>query len=63
MEMLATLHWVAQEDPEAAKDCEVAIQRVHEWSDRKKQLFQVRHLAIAWNHLKALGWLELSNLT
>lgn len=58
MEMLATLHWVAQEDPDAAKDCELAIQRVHEWSDRKKQLFQPRHLAIAWSHLKAQGWLD-----
>lgn len=29
MEMLATLHWVAQEDPAAAADCDVAIQRVY----------------------------------
>ncbi len=31
--MLATLHWVAPEDPQAAADCEVAIERVQEWSD------------------------------
>ena len=58
MEMLATLHWVAQEDSQAAQDCEVAIQRVQEWSDRKKNLFKPHHLAIAWNHLKTLGWLS-----
>ncbi|MGC1308166.1 MAG: macro domain-containing protein [Phormidesmis sp.] len=57
MEMLATLHWVAQEDPQAAQDCEVAIARVQEWSDRKKNLFKPRHLEIAWDHLKATGWL------
>lgn len=59
MEMLATLHWVAQEDPEAAKDCQVAIQRVQAWSDRKKNLFKPRHLTVAWQHLKAEGWLNL----
>lgn len=59
MEMLATLHWVAQEDPQAATDCQVAIQRVHEWSDRKKSLFKPYHLEIAWHHLKAEGWLNV----
>jgi hypothetical protein len=53
MEMLATLHWTAQEDPQAAVDCEVAMQRVWEWSDRKKNLFKPKHLVIAWKHLKA----------
>ena len=57
MEMLATLHWVAQEDLQAAQDCDVAIQKVQEWSERKKNLFKPRHLEIAWNHLNAKGWL------
>ncbi|MGD1866500.1 MAG: macro domain-containing protein [Phormidesmis sp.] len=58
MEMLATLHWVAQEDFQAVQDCQTAIQRVQEWSDRKKNLFKLRHLEIAWNHLKEKGWLN-----
>lgn len=58
MEMLATLHWVAQEDPLAAEDCQVAIQHVQEWNDRKKNLFKHHHLEIAWNHLKVQGWLQ-----
>lgn len=58
MEMLATLHWVAQEDPQAAVDCAVAIERVKEWSDRKKNLFKPQHLTMAWNHLKTQGWLD-----
>ncbi|WOD36915.1 macro domain-containing protein [Nodosilinea sp. E11] len=57
LEMLATLHWIAQEDPQAAVDCEIAIARVQEWSDRKKNLFKSQHLAMAWSHLKAQGWL------
>lgn len=57
MEMLATLHWVAQENPQAARDCQIAIQQVQEWSDRKKNLFKPHHLAIAWTHLKEKDWL------
>src|SRR4028119_1345829 len=34
MEMLATVHWVAQENPKAAKDADVAIALVQEWGDR-----------------------------
>lgn len=58
MEMLATLHWVAQEDPQAAQDCEVAIQQVQTWNKRKQNLFKTRHLELAWKHLKKLGWLD-----
>lgn len=59
LEMLATLHWVAQEYPQAAVDCVVAIERVQEWSDRKKNLFKPQHLTMAWNHLKDQGWLTV----
>ncbi|HIK41276.1 hypothetical protein [Thermoleptolyngbya sp. M55_K2018_002] len=48
MEMLATLHWVAKEDPAVAEDVEVAIALVHKWSDRKRQLFKPQHLQKAW---------------
>lgn len=58
IEMLATLHWVAQEDPQTAVDCEVAIEQVQEWSDRKRNLFKRQHLAMAWSHLETQGWLS-----
>ncbi len=58
MEMLATLHWVAKEYPEAAINCDKAIQKVQEWSDRKEKLFQTNHLQIAWHHLQEQGWLD-----
>jgi hypothetical protein len=66
MEMLATLHWVVKEEPEAAIDCDKAIQKVQEWSDwssptlreRKQKLFQINHLQIAWHHLQEQGWLS-----
>lgn len=47
MEMLATVHWVATEDPQAAFDCKRAIERVQEWSERKRKLFKPSHLCKA----------------
>jgi O-acetyl-ADP-ribose deacetylase (regulator of RNase III) len=58
MEMLATVHWVAQENPQAAKDVEVAIALVHEWSDRKRKLFKTEHIRKAWQRLHEQGWLS-----
>jgi O-acetyl-ADP-ribose deacetylase (regulator of RNase III) len=60
MEMLATVHWVAQENPQAAKDVEVAIALVHEWSDRKRKLFKPEHIRKAWQRLHEQNWLALS---
>jgi len=58
MEMLATVHWVAKHNPEAAVDVEVAIAGVQAWSDRKRNLFKPSHLQKAWQRLKDQGWLE-----
>ncbi len=60
MELLATVHWVAQEDPQAAADCEQAIIRVQEWSDRKRNLFKPEHIRKAWQRLHEQNWLALS---
>ncbi|MBD2774313.1 type II toxin-antitoxin system antitoxin DNA ADP-ribosyl glycohydrolase DarG [Iningainema tapete] len=57
MELLATVHWVANEDPQAAADDEQAIVRVHEWSDRKRKLFKPEHIRKAWQHLHEQNWL------
>ena len=55
MEMLATVHWVAQENPKAAKDADVAIALVHEWSDLKRKLFKPEHIRKAWHRLHEQG--------
>lgn len=59
MEMLATLHWIAKENPEARSNVEVAIAEVQQWSDRKRKLFKAEHLKKAWQRLKEQGWLSL----
>lgn len=57
MELLATTHWVAQENPKVAEDSNEAIALVHEWSDRKRQLFKPEHIRKAWQRLRDRGWL------
>lgn len=51
MELLASLHWVASHDPEAAADWRVAMDRVHRWTSRKKRTFTAEHIEAAWNVL------------
>ena len=59
--MLATVHWVATEDPQAAVNYEQAIERVQEWSDRKRELFKPNHLRKAWQRLDEQNWLSVTD--
>lgn len=63
MELLATVHWVTQENPEAAEDSEQAIALVHEWNDRKRKLFKPEHIRKAWQRLKEQNWLTSAEMT
>lgn len=58
MELLATVHRVSTEDPEAAADPDAAIVRVHEWSERKRTTFQPDHVRVAWTRLQEQGWIS-----
>lgn len=57
MELLATVHWVAREDPKACHSEEAAVRGVHAWSERKRQTFRADHIAVAWRRLRDEGWL------
>jgi O-acetyl-ADP-ribose deacetylase (regulator of RNase III) len=59
MEMLATVHWVAKQNSQAATDVEVAISEVQAWSDRKRNLFKPSHLQKTWQRLQDQGWLMI----
>lgn len=49
MELLATVHWAAVKDD--AETLEQVIETVHAWNSRKRELFSVRHIELAWNVL------------
>lgn len=57
LELLATVHWVTQEDEAAKQDANVAVERVHEWSERKRTTFSAEHIKLAWSRLAEDGWL------
>jgi O-acetyl-ADP-ribose deacetylase (regulator of RNase III) len=61
MELLATVHWVAHHEAQAAVDVEVCVHRVHAWSDRKRKLLEPPHIRIAWEHLHRLGWMPTAD--
>lgn len=58
MELLATVHWVAKESPEAAADPELVVEKVQSWSSRKKYKMKPRHIKKAWTRLKDENWLD-----
>ena len=56
MELLATVHWVVHHKPFVG-DLPAAIIAVQGWNERKRQLLQEQHIAVAWERLKQEGWL------
>jgi O-acetyl-ADP-ribose deacetylase (regulator of RNase III) len=54
LELLATVHWVAKR--EQAASVEDAVEKVHAWNDRKRR-FSPRQIGIAFETLRAKGWL------
>jgi O-acetyl-ADP-ribose deacetylase (regulator of RNase III) len=57
MELLATVHWVATKYSNPAVDSEQAISLIHEWSERKRNLFKPQHIRKAWQRLHEQNWL------
>lgn len=57
MELLASVHWVATQEPDVASVPE-AVRAVHAWNDRKANIFRANHVAAAWNQLAEHGWIR-----
>jgi O-acetyl-ADP-ribose deacetylase (regulator of RNase III) len=56
MELLSTVHWIAEEDPRAKEDPALAVRLVHSWSPRKVKMFPPRHVLAAHRQLGELAW-------
>jgi len=59
MELLATVHWVANYYQYPARNIDEAYEYVIEWNKHKKDLFKPKHVEIAWNRLVEQGWIIL----
>jgi hypothetical protein len=60
MELLATVLWLAQEDPAVKNDAEAALHGFAAWSERKREYFRPEHIQIAWERLNKQGWLSMA---
>lgn len=56
MELLASVHWILQEDSRAVADRELAVRLVLSWNARKKKIFPLAHILAAHDQLVANGW-------
>lgn len=56
MELLSTVHWVSTR--EHADSPEKALECIHAWNERKRQLMQSNHIEVAWQQLAELGWFK-----
>jgi O-acetyl-ADP-ribose deacetylase (regulator of RNase III) len=57
MELLATVHWLAQQDSFVKTDPGAAIQGFENWSQRKREYFRPEHIRVAWDRLRQQHWL------
>lgn len=57
MELLATVHWVATQEPNV-ENLSDAIRAVQNWNDRKRAVLREDHIRLAWARLKSEGWLS-----
>jgi hypothetical protein len=56
VELLSSVHWVAQEDEAARVNMQCAAERVHTWNERKRT-FRTDHIALAWKQLHTHQWI------
>jgi len=52
MELLSSVHWVANKSETHATNAEEAIEAVHAWNDRKRQMLKPEHIRVAWRRLQ-----------
>lgn len=55
LELLATVHWIRQQ--EKAADVSDAVAKVYRWNDRKR-MFKEPQVRLAWELLNQKGWLS-----
>lgn len=58
LELLSTVHWVANTNPEIKDDVQKIVEEVHNWNERKRKIFREKHIRKAWEHLQLLGMVD-----
>ncbi len=58
LELLSSVHWVMQKNPEARANSETAVAAVHKWNARKRRTLKKEHILAAWERLRVQDWSE-----
>ena len=58
LELLSSVHWVMQKNPEARANSETAVAAVHKWNARKRRTLKKEHILAAWERLREQDWSE-----
>ena len=58
LELLSSVHWLAAHESPPAEDADAAVQGIANWNERKRQMFRLEHIRLAWNRLAAAGWIN-----
>ena len=56
LELLATIHWIVNEDPKAAWDFAAVVRGFTGWNRRKHEIFREEHIRKGWLRLRDQGW-------
>lgn len=51
MELLSTVHWVAKRDSDTAPELDKIVEKVQQWTQRKKIIMKPFHIEKAWKKL------------
>ncbi|NWN83879.1 MAG: macro domain-containing protein [Halomonas sp.] len=58
MELLSTVHWVAEHEPGVRQNLAKVRERVAAWNQRKKALMKPQHIDKAYSRLAQQGWVS-----
>ena len=53
MELLSSVHWLAVHDEPRVNDAEAALAELQRWNPRKRKVFRLEHVRVAWQRLLA----------
>jgi O-acetyl-ADP-ribose deacetylase (regulator of RNase III) len=56
LELLASVHWIANEDPEPSANAVRVVTNVRSWTPRKGRMFTEKHILSALANLRDKGW-------
>lgn len=60
LELLASVHWIVNEEPTGPHDVDRVVEKVRTWTPRKGRMFTEMHIRKAWKSLLDKGWMAES---